>query len=239
MRFRASRAGANNLGDAALSASNRRSPESKAMPRWRLLSARGGDVVGAPGTARDFPGVKLTIDQRVYAASCVRQVEPGMVVKTTTEDVAGVRRTLLELLMADHPTPCQRQQLTHDCELEHLASQAGLTASRYPGLPTPRGHDESSASIAVDHDSCILCDRCIRGCSEIRHNFVLARRGKGYQAGIACDENLPMGESTCVSCGECMVSCPTGALINKKKEIATDLPGTAVPIEELQLLEMF
>src|ERR1022692_1753165 len=64
MRFRASRAGANNLGDAALSASNRRSPESKAMPRWRLLSARGGDVVGAPGTARDFPGVKLTIDQR-------------------------------------------------------------------------------------------------------------------------------------------------------------------------------
>ena len=255
------------------------------MPRWRLLSARGGDVVGAPGTARDFPGVKLTIDQRevvvpagttifdaarisgipiptlchqqnetpvgvcrmcvvdigqrVYAASCVRQVEPGMVVKTTTEDVAGVRRTLLELLMADHPTPCQRQQLTHDCELEHLASQAGLTASRYPGLPTPRGHDESSASIAVDHDSCILCERCIRGCSEIRHNFVLARRGKGYQAGIAFDENLPMGESTCVSCGECIVSCPTGALINKKKEIATDLPGTAVPIEELQLLEMF
>jgi CRP-like cAMP-binding protein/NAD-dependent dihydropyrimidine dehydrogenase PreA subunit/ferredoxin len=181
----------------------------------------------------------VDIGQRVYAASCVRQVEAGMVVKTATEDVAGVRRTLLELLMADHPTPCQRQQLTHDCELEQLASQAGLTASRYPGLPTPRGHDESSPSIAVDHDACILCERCMRGCSEIRHNFVIARRGKGYQAGIAFDENLPMGNSTCVSCGECMVSCPTGALVNKKKEIATDLPGTAVPIEELQLLEMF
>src|ERR1022692_4358344 len=285
MRFRANRAGANNLGDTALSASNRRSPESKAMLRRSVLSNRDGSLMASSISATEQPGVKLTIDgrevavpagttifdaallsgilvptlchqqnetpvgvcrlcvvdigQRVYAASCVRQVEPGMVVKTTTEDVAGVRRTLLELLMADHPTPCQRQQLTHDCELEHLASQAGLTASRYPGLPTPRGHDESSASIAVDHDSCILCDRCIRGCSEIRHNFVLARRGKGYQAGIACDENLPMGESTCVSCGECMVSCPTGALVNKKKEIATDLPGTAVPIEELQLLEMF
>src|ERR1022692_3264497 len=63
----------------------------------------------------------VDIGQRVYAASCVRQVEPGMVVKTMTEDVNGARRTLLELLMADHPTPCQRQQLTHDCELEHLA----------------------------------------------------------------------------------------------------------------------
>jgi len=87
---------------------------------------------------------------RVYAASCVRQVEPGMVVKTATHDVDGVRRTLLELLMADHPTPCSRQQQTQDCELERLATHAGLTAPRFPGLPTPRGHDESSASIAVD-----------------------------------------------------------------------------------------
>src|SRR5208337_5115536 len=56
--------------------------------------------------------------QRVYTASCVRQVEPGMVVKTSTPEVVGVRRTLLELLMADHPTPCERQKATHDCELE-------------------------------------------------------------------------------------------------------------------------
>ncbi len=180
----------------------------------------------------------VDIGQRVYAASCVRQVEPGMVVKTATEGVAGVQRTLLELLMADHPTPCQRQQQTHDCELERLASRAGLAASRYPGLPSPRGHDQSSASIAVDHDACILCERCIRGCSEIRHNFVLARRGKGYQAGIAFDENLPMANSTCVSCGECMVSCPTGALVNKKV-VGTKPSGDPVPIEELKKIDMF
>src|SRR5271169_136452 len=59
----------------------------------------------------------VDIGQRVYAASCVRQVESGMAVKTSTEDVQAVRRTLLELLMADHPTPCQRQQMTGDCEL--------------------------------------------------------------------------------------------------------------------------
>ena len=163
----------------------------------------------------------VDIGQRVYAASCVRQVEPGMVVKTATEDVAGVQRTLLELLMADHPTPCQRQQLTHDCELEQPGKpRPALTASRYPGLPSPRGHDESSASIAVDHDACILVralhPRLQRDSPQLR----LGPRGKGYQAGIAFDENLPMGNSTCVSCGECMVSCPTGALVNKKKEIA-------------------
>ena len=180
----------------------------------------------------------VDVGQRVYTASCIRQVEPGMVVKTSTEDVGAVRRTLLELLMADHPTPCQRQQRTHDCELERLASQAGLTASRFPGLPTPRGHDKSSASIAVDHDACILCERCIRGCSEIRHNFVLARRGKGYQAGISFDENLPMAESSCVSCGECMISCPTGALVNKKI-VGSELAGDQVSIEEIKRLPIF
>src|SRR5271155_4869399 len=157
----------------------------------------------------------VDVGQRVYAASCIRQVEKGMKVKTATDDVKSVRRTLLELLLADHPSPCVRQQSTKDCELEKLGAEAGIVSSRFPPRPTPRGKDESSASIAVDFEACILCDRCIRGCNEIRHNFVLARRGKGYQAGISFDDNLPMGESSCVSCGECMVSCPTGALTNK------------------------
>ncbi len=180
----------------------------------------------------------VDVGQRVYAASCVRQAEPGMVVKTSTDDVVAVRRTLLELLMADHPTPCRRQRETNDCELERLANGAGISAARFPGLPTPRGHDESSASIAVDHDACILCERCMRGCSEIRHNFVLARRGKGYQAGISFDENLPMASSSCVSCGECMISCPTGALVNKKV-VGSEVVGDTVSTEELKQLAMF
>ncbi len=181
----------------------------------------------------------VDVGQRVYAASCIRQAEAGMTVKTASEDVTGVRRTLLELLMSDHPTPCARQQATHDCELEQAAEKAGILKPRFPGRPEPRGRDDSSAAIAVDHEACILCDRCIRGCDEIRHNFVLMRRGKGYQAGIAFDNNLPMGESSCVSCGECMVSCPTGALTNKKV-IDTQLgDGTDVAFEELRKLEVF
>src|SRR5438132_425015 len=181
----------------------------------------------------------VDIGQRVFAASCVRLIEPGMQVKTSAEDIESVRRTLLELLIADHPSPCARQKLSADCELERLASEAGIKTSPFARRTAPRGHDESSLAISVDHEACILCDRCIRGCNEIRHNFVLARRGKGYQAGISFDDNLPMGTSSCVSCGECMVCCPTGALTNKKV-IDTNLgQGDVVTLQELQKIDVF
>src|SRR5262249_719371 len=152
---------------------------------------------------------------RVLAAACVRPVEPGMKVLTNSEKVLSARKTLLELLMADHPAPCARQKNSGDCELETLAAAAGVAEARFARRTVARGRDDSSLSIAVDHDACILCDRCIRGCDEVRNNLVLGRMGKGYAAGIAFDLNAPMGDSTCISCGECMVSCPTGALTNK------------------------
>src|SRR5438132_3987606 len=159
---------------------------------------------------------------RVLAASCVRPVEPGMKVVTNSEKVVNARKTLLELLMSDHPWPCARQQNSGDCELETLAKAAGASPSRFAKRTVARGKDDSSLAIAVDHDACILCDRCIRGCDEIKTNFVLGRMGKGYSTGIAFDLNSPMGDSTCISCGECMVSCPTGALTNKS------VTGTAI-----------
>jgi CRP-like cAMP-binding protein/Fe-S-cluster-containing dehydrogenase component len=161
---------------------------------------------------------------RVLAASCVRPVEPGMKVVTNSEKVLSARKTLLELLMADHPSPCARQANSGDCELETLAHAAGIKEPRFAKRTVARGHDDSSLSIAVDHDACILCDRCIRGCDEVRTNFVLGRMGKGYSTGIAFDLNAPMGDSTCISCGECMVSCPTGALTNKS------VAGTAISV---------
>lgn len=180
----------------------------------------------------------VDVGQRVYAASCIRQAEAGMTVKTNTEAVLGVRRTLAELLMSDHPSPCARQQRSGDCELERIAAQAGIGQPRFPSRTTPRGRDNSSLAIEVDHEACILCDRCIRGCDDIRNNWVLARRGKGYQAGIAFDNNLPMGESSCVSCGECMVSCPTGALTNRAV-VKSHLEGGAVDPDFLGGLPVF
>jgi CRP-like cAMP-binding protein/Fe-S-cluster-containing hydrogenase component 2 len=170
----------------------------------------------------------VDVGARVYAAACIRECDPGMVVKTDAEPVQKARRTLVELLMSDHPAPCARQQASGDCELEAMALATGAVAAgaqpRFARRLSPRGRDDSSLSIAVDHEACILCDRCLRGCDEIKNNHVIGRTGKGYFTGIAFDLNTPMGSSTCVSCGECMVSCPTGALTNKRV-VATEMGG--------------
>jgi CRP-like cAMP-binding protein/Fe-S-cluster-containing dehydrogenase component len=176
---------------------------------------------------------------RVLTASCVRPAENGMVVSTNSSKVSAARRTVVELLMADHPSPCARQRQSGDCELEMLAKAEAVVETRFAPRVSPPSQDESSFSIAVDHQACILCDRCIRGCDEIRHNDVLGRRGKGYQAGIAFDLNVPMGNSSCISCGECMVSCPTGALTNRNV-VQTVLPhGEPIDAEELKHLHYF
>jgi CRP-like cAMP-binding protein/Fe-S-cluster-containing dehydrogenase component len=181
----------------------------------------------------------VDVGARVFAASCVRPAEPGMVVSTATDKVQRARRTLVELLLSDHPSPCARQEHTGDCELESAAKALGVTQSRFARQTASRGQDNSSLVITVDHDACILCDRCIRGCDDIRHNNVLGRKGKGYRTGIAFDQDTPMGNSTCVSCGECMVSCPTGALTNKTV-VGTGLGyGDAALADELLRLPVF
>ncbi|MGH7392139.1 MAG: cyclic nucleotide-binding domain-containing protein, partial [Candidatus Rokuibacteriota bacterium] len=183
--------------------------------------------------------VEVGKNARVLAASCVRAVEPGMEVQTASERVRQVRRTLYEMLLADHAAPCLRQAATGDCELETLASRAGLRGSRFAAQPSERPVDDSSPIIKVDPAACILCDRCIRACSEVKENFVIGRTGKGAHAAIAFDVDTPMGQSTCVGCGECMVSCPTGALTNKRV-LDVKLPeGDQLPPADLLRLPIF
>lgn len=160
--------------------------------------------------------------ERKLLPACQHRVEDTMQVQTiespdpeAKKRIRTAVKTLTELLMADHPTPCTKEkQQSGSCELEALANRFQVGTPRYPGRE-PRQTDDSSLVIAVDHSACILCDRCIRGCNDIRNNQVIGRMGKGYQARIAFDLDEPMGGSTCVSCGECMVSCPTGALTHR------------------------
>ena len=79
-----------------------------------------------------------------------------------------------------------------------------------------RPADDSSPVIPVDHQACILCDRCIRACDDVQDNDVIGRTGKGYATRIGFDLDAPMGESTCVACGECVAACPTGALTTSR-----------------------
>ncbi|HEV3203819.1 MAG TPA: molybdopterin-dependent oxidoreductase, partial [Gemmataceae bacterium] len=167
----------------------------------------------------------VDVGSRVLAASCVRACEEGMKVQTGGSRIEKQRRMLTALLLADHPSPCDREKTTGDCELEALARHYGLIEGSQALKLQPAGFanftlpkkqkDLSSPVIAVDHQACILCDRCIRACDDIQSNEVIGRTGKGYSAGIAFDLDQPMGASTCVSCGECAAVCPTGALINK------------------------
>ena len=149
--------------------------------------------------------------------ACQRPVEKGMQVRTmaTSPRVRDSVALLTELLMTDHPSPCAKHAASHDCELEVLAEAMKVNSTRFPRRVEPKPKDDSSQIISVDHNACIMCDRCVRGCNEIRNNQVIGRMNKGYEARISFDLDAPMGRSTCVSCGECMVSCPTGALTNK------------------------
>src|SRR5918911_2316191 len=126
----------------------------------------------------------------------------------------------------------RRRSTSGDNELLVLARRYGI--EREDGIPLGggRGIDLSNPVIAVNHDACILCDRCVRACDDIQGNDVIGRSGKGYATLIAFDLNDPMGESSCVTCGECVAACPTGALTNKP---INDVPIR--PREELRQVE--
>jgi formate dehydrogenase major subunit len=159
----------------------------------------------------------VDVGARVYAAACVRACEEGMEVTTTGETLDRHRATLTELLLADQPHPADdpKETTTGDNELLVLVRQYGITKNGDLPQGEGRGVDESNPVIAVNHDACILCDRCVRACDDIQGNDVIGRSGKGYSTRIAFDLNDPMGESSCVTCGECVAACPTGALTNK------------------------
>ena len=160
--------------------------------------------------------------------ACVQPVEKNMVVHTLRSDdekAAGRVKTavkvLLELLAADHlPTgdtspPEKRSDLAR--LVERLGPELKLDSARLaPHQPLAYATDSSSPLIQVDHNACILCDRCSRACTDIKENFVIGRSGKGYSARIGFDLNDQMGQSSCVECGECMLSCPTTALTFRK-----------------------
>ena len=199
----------------------------------------------------------VDVGERVLAASCMRECEEGKHVETSSAKVEKHRAMLTRLLLSDHPTPCEREQTTGNCELEELGRRYGLLdtacdgadlgefagsafgnqresgpSSSQPSLSKAADlQDISSPVIAVDHSACILCDRCVRACDDLQSNNVIGRTSKGFAARIAFDLNDPMGDSTCVSCGECVASCPTGALTSKQ----ITLP--VIPASELNAVD--
>jgi formate dehydrogenase major subunit len=133
---------------------------------------------------------------RVFAAACVRPCEDGMEVTTSSPELERSRATLTELLMSDQPPRAEdrKDTTTRDNLLLDLADGFGV-ARETTELPcgSGRGTDSSNPVIDVDHDACILCDRCVRACDDIQGNDVIGRSGKGYSTRIAFDPRRPDG----------------------------------------------
>ena len=138
----------------------------------------------------------------------------------------------------------RRQELAADpaADAQQIDRKWPLCGTQPFGVRTlPRGQDHSSARIDVDHDQCILCDRCVRACTDVKENFVIGRSGKGYATHIGFDLDDPMGKSSCVSCGECAITCPTGSLIFKETVADRDDvgSGTTMTVAELKQHPIF
>jgi formate dehydrogenase major subunit len=161
--------------------------------------------------------------ERVLAASCIRQPSAGMKVTTASERAKNARAMVFELLLADQPA-----RATHhdgDSKLFRWADRIGVDASRFPAKDTPAA-DPSHAAMAVNLDACINCTLCVRACREVQVNDVIGMAGRGADSRIVFDLDDPMGNSTCVACGECIQACPTGALL-PKSVVAENAAGQA------------
>jgi formate dehydrogenase major subunit len=146
--------------------------------------------------------------ERVLAPSCCRRPTDGMRVQAASARALKAQRMVVELLLADAPG------VPHDphSELAHWAGRLGVDRARFAPRPQPPP-DFSHAGIEVRLDACIQCTRCVRACREVQVNDVIGYAHRGSSAKIVFDLDDPMGESTCVGCGECVQACPTGALL--------------------------
>jgi formate dehydrogenase major subunit len=160
--------------------------------------------------------------ERVLAASCCRVAVNGMTVTTTNERVHKAQSMVLELLQSDMP---ERDYTRHN-EVDEWSIKLKVGKPRF--APRRRvAPDLSHAAIAVNLDACIQCTRCVRACRDEQMNDVIGLASRGQDEKIVFDMDDPMGNSTCVGCGECVQACPTGALM-PAREAALSKPDKSV-----------
>src|SRR6266404_5174789 len=149
--------------------------------------------------------------ERVLAPSCCRTPKDGMEVTTDNPRSVASQKMVLELLLSDIP----EKSYTLNSELDHWAKELKVGKPRFESRHQPKA-DLSHSAMAVNLDACIQCTRCLRACREEQVNDVIGYAFRGGHSAIVFDFDDPMGDSTCVACGECVQACPTGALAPAK-----------------------
>jgi len=153
--------------------------------------------------------------RRGYPSSCTTPVEAGMTVTTQSDQLAKIRRGVMELYISDHPLDCLTCPTNGDCELQSTAGEVGLRDVRYGFAGenhTQLEKDESSPYFTFDSSKCIVCSRCVRACEETQGTFALTISGRGFDSRVSVGPEANFVESDCVSCGACVAACPTATL---------------------------
>jgi formate dehydrogenase major subunit len=169
--------------------------------------------------------------RRGTPASCTTPAEEGMVVRTQSENLAGLRKGVMELYISDHPLDCLTCSANGDCELQDMAGSVGLREVRYGydgenhvfAKTALEGYanenwlpkDTSNPYFTYDPSKCIVCNRCVRACEEVQGTFALTITGRGFDSRVAAGPTDFLG-SECVSCGACVQACPTATLMENK-----------------------
>lgn len=152
---------------------------------------------------------------RTLVASCIYPVSEGLVVHTNTAKVREARKTVVELLLANHPADCLSCQKNLHCELQNIAAELGIRRIPYQGEKSQYPIDDSNPSLVRDPNKCIKCGRCIRACGDRQNIHIYSFVNRGFNTIVAPAFNQGLGDVNCTLCGQCAAVCPTAAIVEK------------------------
>ena len=152
---------------------------------------------------------------RALQAACVYPVAEGMEVLTHSPKVKEARKSTLELILSDHDKKCLTCIRNKNCELQTLSEEMGVEGIRYEGEMNQHEIDDLSPSIVRDNNKCVLCRRCVNVCKDVQTVGAIDASERGFKTAIVSAFNMPLSESNCVNCGQCIAACPVGALKEK------------------------
>ncbi|HWT76532.1 MAG TPA: NADH-dependent [FeFe] hydrogenase, group A6 [Mobilitalea sp.] len=153
---------------------------------------------------------------RSLVASCMYPISEGMEITTNSPKVLASRKKTLELILSDHDRKCLSCVRSGNCELQKLCNDLKVENEYlYDGERTRYELDDSSAHMVRDNNKCILCRRCSAVCDKLQGIGVIGANERGFDTNISCAFDMGLGDTSCVSCGQCIAVCPTGALSEK------------------------